>query len=397
MEQTTMQPAAASTVRVAPGPVTAASGRLESLDFFRGLTIALMILVNDNGDGRAAYWPLKHAAWNGWTPTDLVFPFFVFIVGVSMVFSFASRLKRGESRSHLMMHAAQRAAILFALGVALNGFPDGYHVATIRIEGVLQRIALCYLIAAPLVLWTGARTRWAAIFACLVGYWVLMRLVPVPGYGIPTHDIPLLDRDRNVAAWLDRHVFPGHLYEGTRDPEGLLSTIPAVGTALFGVVTGEWLRSDATPQRKTAWMLALGVAGLVAGEIWNPWFPINKKLWTSSYVLFTAGFALVCLALCYWLLDVKKWRGTSTLPAVVFGTNAIFAYTFSEVLAKILDAGHAYAPSGHLVNWQRLIYLKFFAPLASPPNASLIYSLVYVLVCLLVTWILYRKRIFLKI
>jgi len=143
--------------------------------------------------------------------------------------------------------------------------------------------------------------------------------------------------------------------------------------------------------------LVLGVAGIVAAEIWNPWFPINKKLWTSSYVLFTAGFALVCLALCYGLLDVKKWRGTWTLPAVVFGTNAIFAYTFSEVLAKILDAGHAYAPSGHLVNWQRLIYLKFFAPLASPPNASLIYSLVYVLVCLLVTWVLYRKRIFLKI
>jgi predicted acyltransferase len=202
------------------GVIGTTAGRLQSLDLFRGATIAAMILVNDNGDERAAYWPLKHSAWNGWTPTDLVFPFFVFIVGVSMVFSFASRLKRGESRSHLMLHALWRAAILFVLGVFLNGFPNRYHASTIRIEGVLQRIALCYLIAAVLVLWTGARGRWVAIGICLVGYWVLMRFVPVPGFGVPTHDIPLLDHDRNLAAWLDRKVFPGHLYEGAPDPEG---------------------------------------------------------------------------------------------------------------------------------------------------------------------------------
>jgi predicted acyltransferase len=379
------------------GVIGTAAGRLQSLDLFRGVTIAAMILVNDNGDERAAYWPLKHSAWNGWTPTDLVFPFFVFIVGVSMVFSFASRLKRGESRSHLMLHALRRAAILFALGVFLNGFPNRYHASTIRIEGVLQRIALCYLIAAVLVLWTGARGRWVAIGICLVGYWVLMRFVPVPGFGVPTHDIPLLDHDRNLAAWLDRKVFPGHLYEGTRDPEGLLSTIPAIATALFGVMTGEWLRSAASPRRKTAWMLALGVTGLAAGEIFNLWFPINKKLWTSSYVLFAAGFALVCLALCYWSLDVKRWRGPWTLPAAVFGTNAIAAYTFSEMLAKVLDAGHTYAANGQALSWQELIYQRVFAPLASPSNASLIYSLAYVLVCLLVTWALYRKRIFIKI
>jgi predicted acyltransferase len=388
-EVATRQPAA--------GALGWSAGRLQSLDFFRGLTIAAMILVNDNGDESAAYWPLKHSAWNGWTPTDLVFPFFVFIVGVSMVFSFASRLKRGESRSHLMLHSVRRAAILFALGVVLNGFPNHYHAATIRIEGVLQRIALCYLAATVLVLWTGVRGRWAAIGVCLIGYWALMRFVPVPGFGVPTHDVPLLDRDRNLAAWLDRKVFPGHLYEGTRDPEGLLSTVPAIATTLFGVLTGEWLRSSASPRRKTAWMFVLGVAGLVAGEIFNLWFPINKKLWTSSYVLFTAGFALVCLGFCYWLLDVKPWRGGWSLPAVVFGTNAIAAYVFSEVLAKIIDAGHVRMANGRILSWQKLIYARFFAPLASPPTASLLYSLAFVLVCLVVAWILYRRRIFIKI
>jgi len=374
-----------------------ASARLQSLDFFRGVTIAAMILVNDPGNGHAAYGPLKHSAWNGWTPTDLVFPFFVFIVGVSMVFSFASRLERGESRSRLMLHVVRRAAILFALGVFLNGFPNEYHASSIRIEGVLQRIALCYLVSALLVLWTGTRARWAAVVICLAGYWVLMRFVPVPGFGIPTHDIPLLDPDRNLAAWLDRKVFPGHLYEGTRDPEGLLSTIPAIATCLFGVLTGEWLRSAASPRRKTSWLLLAGVVGIVAGEIFNVWFPINKKLWTSSYVLFTAGLALLCLGISYWLLDVKRWRGAWTKPAIVFGVNAIAAYTFSEILAKILDAANVHLADGRVLSWQEVIYQRCFAPLASPANASLIYSLVYVLVCLVVVWIMYRKKIFLKI
>src|SRR5580658_9433469 len=231
------------------------ASRLMSLDLFRGATIAGMILVNNAGDGNAAYWPLKHAQWNGWTPTDLVFPFFLFIVGVSMIFSFASRLKHGDSRAHLMLHVVKRAAILFAIGVfVVNSFPDRYDLHSIRIEGVLQRIALCYLVCSVVVLWTGTRARVAVIAICLVGYWVLMRFVPVPGFGVPTHDIPLLDPDRNLAAWLDRLVFPGHLYEGTRDPEGVLSTIPAVATSLLGMLTGQWLRSSRTTASKTLGM-----------------------------------------------------------------------------------------------------------------------------------------------
>ncbi len=373
--------------------------RLQSLDFFRGLTIAGMILVNNNGDWKVAYPALQHSQWNGWTPTDLVFPFFVFIVGVSMVYSFRTRLARGDLRSAIMIHATRRAAILFAIGVlVINSFPNHYNLSHIRIEGVLQRIAVCYLISAVFVLWSGPRTQIAAIAACLVGYWVLMRYVPVPGYGVPTHDIPLLDPDRNLAAWLDRKLLMGHLYEGTRDPEGVLSTIPAIASSLLGVLTGEWLRSNRTALSKALWMLMFGVLGLAAGKFFNIWFPINKKLWTSSFVLFTAGFALVLLAFCYWALDVRKLRGRWTMPVLVFGMNAIGAYVLSEVLASTLDSIQINLAGSGNVSLQEVIYGWFSSSgTASTANTSLAYSISFVLVCWLVMWLLYRKRIFLRI
>ena len=374
--------------------------RLSSLDFFRGITIAGMILVNNNGDWSTAYWPLRHADWNGWTPTDLVFPFFLFIVGVSMVFSFASRLERGNSRGEIMKHVVWRGAILFAVGIfVINSFPDHYNLSTIRVEGVLQRIALCYVVSSVIYLLLGNRGRLAAIVTCLVGYWILMRYVPVPGFGVPARDIPLLDPDRNLAAWLDRRILMGHLYEGTRDPEGLLSTIPAIAGTLCGVLTGEWLRSNRSPRAKWMWMLILGVAGLIAGKFFNIWFPINKKLWTSSYVLFTTGFALVVLGLCYWLLDVRKFRGRWTMPVLVFGMNAIAAYVFSEVLASVFVSIHSGLAKYGDVNLQEIIYYSVFSSPESPPsaNASLLYSLAFVFVCWLPMWVLYRKRLFLKI
>lgn len=376
------------------------SERLQSLDFFRGLTIAGMILVNNNGDWSAAYWPLQHSQWNGWTPTDLVFPFFLFIVGVSMVYSFRARMERGEDRSAILMHAFRRSVILFAVGVlVINSFPDHYELAHIRIYGVLQRIAICYLIAAVFVLWSDVRGQTAAIAACLIGYWILMRYVPVPGFGVPGRDVPLLDPDRNLVAWLDRKLLMGHLYEQTRDPEGLLSTLPAIGTALFGVLTGEWLRSSRTIRAKALGMLAFGVAGLGASKFFNIWFPINKKLWTSSYVLFTAGFALVILALCYWLLDVRKWRGRWTMPVLVFGMNAIGAYVLSEMLAAGLSSWHFDIVGNDDNSLQAIIYRHVFTSPGAPPsaNASLAYSLAFVGVCWFVMWLLYRKRIFLKI
>ncbi len=322
-----------SEIAISEVPSSQAPGRLVSLDLFRGATIAFMIVVNSQTN-EEAYWPLRHANWNGWTPTDLVFPFFLFIVGVSLVLSFEARLAQGCSKSTLMLRAVRRSAILFAIGLALNGL-GSLSLEHWRIPGVLQRIAVAYCAAAVITLYSGTRARVAWIAALLVGYWIVMRFVPVPGFGLPGRDIPLLHPDANLAAYLDRKLMLGHLWERTRDPEGVLSTFPAIATALCGVLTGEWLRSERAPRQKASGMLLVGMAAIVAGELWGIWFPINKKLWTSSYVVFTAGCALVCLAMCYWLIDIKLHRGWWTRPFLIFGSNAITAYVISELLGRI--------------------------------------------------------------
>jgi predicted acyltransferase len=374
---------------------------LLSLDLFRGVTIAAMILVNDAGDEPSSYWPLRHSHWNGWTPTDLIFPFFLFIVGVAMAFSFSSRLERGdargEGRGHLFKHVLWRGLVLFALGMFLNGFPNHYHLATWRVYGVLQRIAICYVITAALELWTGWRAQIAVAVACLAGYWILMRYVPVPGFGVPTHDIPLLDPDRNIVAWLDRKLLMGHLYERTRDPEGVLSNIPAVATCLLGLLTGKWLKTAYSPRIKTLAMVAVGVLAIAAGRTMHLWFPINKKLWTSSFVIFTAGLALLVLAAFYWVSDVKRHRGRWTWPILVFGTNAIAAYFLSEALAATLSSIHITLGSGGVVSLQEYIYSRWFVPFASPANASLLFALAYVAFCWAVMAVLYRKGITIKV
>jgi predicted acyltransferase len=378
-----------------PAHDSATSERLLSLDVLRGATIAAMILVNDAGDEPSSYWPLKHAEWNGWTPTDLVFPFFLFMVGVAMSFSMASRIRRGETRQQLLRHALWRGFLIFAIGVALHGLPWP-NFATIRIYGVLQRIAICYTISAIIALYVSSRGQWAIAFICLAGYWIIMRYVPVPGFGVPTHDIPLLDPDRNIAAWLDRKLLAGHLYEGTRDPEGVISTIPAIATNLLGLLTGEWLRSARTQRIKALGMAAFGSLGIVAGIAMNLWFPINKKLWTSSYVVFSAGMALVCLALCYWLVDIKGWRSWIK-PILVFGANSIAAYIFADFLSITLSHFHIRGLDGTQVPLSQFLYDGCCASWLNPANASLLYALVFVLVCWLAMAVLYRKRIFLKI
>jgi len=378
------------------------STRLTSLDLFRGVTIAAMILVNDPGNDHP-YWPLEHAQWNGWTPTDLIFPFFLFIVGVSLVFSFESRLRRGDSKSVLLLHTVRRAVIIFAIGLAMNyclvliapsAFPG------LRIPGVLQRIGVCYLAASILFLYTRPRTRAVVVAVLLIGYWILMRFFPVPGFGVPGRDIPFLHPDANLAAYLDRR-FLTTLWDKTRDPEGLLSTLPAIATALLGVFTGEWLRSKRSPQTKLVGMLGCGAIGLVLGRTWGIWFPINKNLWTSSYVLFTAGFALVCLALCYWAADIKGWRGVSSngiwsRPFLIFGRNAIAAFIvawFFDVLQYVFN----FRRNGQIESSHDYIFQRLFAPLGSPSFASLLFSLAFVLLCLLPIWLMDRKKIFLKI
>jgi predicted acyltransferase len=223
-----------------------------------------------------------------------------------------------------------------------------------------------------------------------------MRFVPVPGFGIPTHDVPLLDPDRNLVAWLDRKLLDGHLYEGTRDPEGVLSTIPAIATNLLGVLTGEWLRSPRSQRVKAFGMAAFGGTGVIVGMVMNIWFPINKKLWTSSFVVFTAGMALICLALCYWLVDIRRWRRWVG-PILVFGANSIAAYVFAALVAILLNRFQTHRSDGIRISWAQFLYEHYCASWLDPANASLLYALVFVVVCWVAMWILYRKRIFLKI
>jgi predicted acyltransferase len=383
-----------------PSLTAARPGRLLSLDVLRGLTIAFMILVNNNGSEAHAYWPLKHAAWNGFTPTDLVFPTFLFLVGISTVYSTAARVAQGATRQSLFQHALRRSIILYLLGLVVNSFPS-FNLHTMRFYGVLPRIAICYLVIASLYLLSPDwRSKAALAIAALAGYWILMRFGPVPGYGIPTHDVPLLDRDANLTAWLDRQIFSApHLYERTRDPEGLLSTIPSLATAILGLLTGIWLATQRTLRARAAGIAIAGLSGVLLGVLWNLSFPINKKLWTSSYVLFAGGLSLLLLALCLLIVDLRDKASSTSRPSsflspfLVFGTNAISAYVFSELLQSTLISMHPAAG----INLQQLIYRSIAGVIPNQAFASLIYSIGFVAVCWLPVSVLYRRGIFIKI
>ncbi len=357
--------------------------RLVSLDAFRGFTIAGMILVNNPGIWSAVYPPLRHAQWNGWTPTDLVFPFFLFIMGVSMNLSFARRQE--SSRTGTYLRILRRALIIFALGVFLNAFPD-FDLGTLRIAGVLQRIAVVYLVASVIAINVRMRTEAVIAGALLVIYWLLMRFIPVPGYGAGD-----LTPQGNLETYLDSWLLPGRLYREIWDPEGLLSTIPAIATGLLGHLTGFLIRSGLDKIRIAGWMFVLGWFGMLAGWIWGIWFPINKNIWTSSYVLFTAGAALEFLGVCYWLIDVHGWRKWAH-PAVVFGMNAILVYVLSGIVGDLL--GVVKVGGETLKDW---LVQHLFASWAAPINASLLFAIFYVAVWWLVMDLFYRRRIFIKI
>jgi predicted acyltransferase len=379
--------------------------RLLSLDVLRGLTIAFMIMVNNTG-GEGAWTEMRHADWNGFTATDLVFPTFLFVVGVSTVFSIEARLKRGDSRGKLAWHSLRRAVVLFLLGIFVNGFPH-YHLAHLRFYGVLQRIAVCYLIVSVLYIWDRrVWTKVALLFCVLIGYWILVRWVPVPGAGVPGHDVSFLDKDQNIVAWLDRQLMPGHLYEdppahNLRDPEGLLSDIPAVGTALLGLLAGMWL-SGRRAVRTNALGLAIGAATCLAtGYFWSIWFPLNKKMWTSSYVLVAAGWSLLLFALTYWAVEQRGWGKSGwskrlLWPWLVFGSNAIVVYIISDLLEGAVGLV-PFTASGHRYDALSYLYDHVFVPISDPGWRALAYSVFYALVCFLPVWLLYRRKIFVKV
>jgi predicted acyltransferase len=374
------------------------SARLLCLDVYRGLMVAAMIVVDNPGNDDGAYGPIMHAKWNGWTPADFIFPSFLVLVGISIVYSFAARLERGETRRQILFHAFKRSLILIAIGLLVNASPIiGLDLRTWRFEGVTQRIGICYFIAAILQLWAGRRGQILALAACLVGYWALLRFVPVPGAGFPARDIPFMDQVQNLPAWLDRKLFTGHLYDGTRDPEGILHTIPAIGTTLVGVLTGHWLKTKKDATKLIGGMVLFGILGLLSGLLWNRWFPINKNLWTSSFVLFSGGFALLFLSLLYWVTEVQCWRGRWTMPILVFGMNAIAGFVADSLVYGPGYSFTAKGPNGATMNWHEAAQAYLEAAGLSTANASLIYSLGAVSFCYLLLWLLWRNKIFLKV
>jgi predicted acyltransferase len=365
--------------------------RMLSLDVFRGLTIAGMILVNNAGNWNAVYGPLKHADWHGWTMTDLVFPFFLFIVGVAMTLSFAKRIARGDSRSALFRQVIRRSLIIFLLGLLLAGFPY-FDFSKIRIPGVLQRIAVCYFCAAVIYLTTRLRAQIAWTLGLLATYWLLVVAVPVPGHGAG-----VLTPEGSLEAYIDSMLLSGHTYQARPwDPEGTVSTLPAIATALLGVLTGHWLRAARSAALRVLGLLGGGLVGVGAGLLMDIWLPINKNIWTSSYSVFTAGMALLFLGACYWIVDVKGWKWW-TKPFVVFGSNAIAVYVLSGLVSKSMVVFKTVDAAGKEVLIKNYLYETWFAPLSSSINASLLWAITYVLIWLGIMWIFYWRKIFLKV
>ncbi len=365
------------------------NARLSSLDTFRGITIAGMILVNNPGSWKYVYPPLGHADWHGWTPADLVFPFFLFIVGVSVSLALSKRMGRADNPVSLYAKIFRRSLILFALGILLR-LLFRFNFEGIRIPGVLQRIAICYLVSALIFSKVGTKGRVAIIFFLLVGYYLVMKLVPVPGYGAG-----VLDFQGNLCGYIDAKLLGGHLYKSGFDPEGILSTFPAIATVLIGTLTGDWLRSSRKVFQKSVGLFAAGFLMTALGLLLHPVFPINKQLWTSTFVLFTAGVALLLLGLCYVLMDgigVKKWA----FPFLVLGANAIFAYVASTVMVKLLLVIKVPTDQGAVALYP-YIYEHLLVPLAGHLNGSLLFPLLLLSLWILFMIPLYQKKIFIKI
>src|SRR5215472_2129567 len=380
----TKSAAAPTMIHPATAPISPVR-RLLSLDVVRGITIAFMIMVNNNG-GPGAWRFMNHAEWNGLTATDLVFPTFAFVIGVSIVFAFSARLAKGASRAELAKHTAIRAIVLILFGIIVNNFPF-FHLAHMRFYGVLQRLAVCYLVVGLFYLYDQrASTKWIALAAALLGYWVLLRWVPIPGVGLPGSDVHFMDMNQNLVSWIDRHLFPHHLYlyspdHNGRDPEGMLSNLPALGTTLMGVLAGIWLRTSRSVKAKTAGLAAACLGSLAVGYLWSLEFPLNKNMWTSSFVLVAGGYSLALLTVCYWAVEQMNWRKGWTYVWVVFGSNAIAAYMFSELVPGVLDNIHIVSATGARMSVVESFFRSNLAHIPDPGWAAFSYSVLFCAFC----------------
>ncbi len=363
--------------------------RIRSLDAFRGLTVAGMILVNNPGSWGAIYPPLEHAAWNGWTPTDLIFPFFVFIMGISAALVIPRRLAGGMSKGMVSRQVVVRAALLFLIGLALNGFPH-YDLATIRVMGVLQRLALCYLATGLLVTFTTPRAWRYSVAALLLGYWLALLLIPVPGYGAG-----VLAPDGNLPKYIDALVLGAHRWRTAWDPEGILSTFPAIASSLLGALTWRWLREERSVAERALGLMLGGDALLLLGWGWSWVFPINKNLWSSSYVLWTAGLAMLVLAALMWAMDgLGKVRWAR--PLEHYGANALAVFVLSGLVGRLITLIPVGSGTGAttLKGW---IFNHVFLSWASEVNASFAFAMVTVVCFWAVAWGMYRKGWFVRL
>lgn len=390
--------------------------RLVSLDVFRGVTVAGMLLVNNPGTWSAIYPPLAHAPWHGWTPTDLIFPFFLFIVGITTELSLRARRARGDDEGAIVRQVLRRGALIFLFGLLLSGFPfftwpptlEGasflervvHRVEHWRIMGVLQRIGLAYLCGALLTLRTTLRQQLLIVAALLCGYWALMTLVPVPDTGVPGRFV--LDKpDQLLSAWLDRTVLGvDHLWSGAKtwDPEGLLSTLPAIATMICGTFAGRWIAEQQRPlTERLAAMFAVGALAMMLGLMWHWVFPINKNIWTSSYVVFTAGIGAVSLATCMWAIDVMQWRRW-TFPFVIYGVNPMLAFLGSGLMARLIASLWTWETAeGTRTSLQAFVFKTVYASWLPPREASFAYAVSFVALWFLILWGAWKRGWVLKV
>jgi len=380
--------------------------RLLSLDFFRGLTVAAMILVNNPGSWGHIYAPLEHAEWNGCTPTDLIFPFFLWIVGVSIAFSMSSSKANPETHAKTILKAVKRGLTLYFLGFFLAIFGKIITAIiqdtsiweafkTVRLLGVLQRIGIVFIISSIVFLKVSNKVIFKILIVVLAVYWGLMTFVPVPDVGYPN-----MEKETNLAAWIDRGILTeAHTWASSKtwDPEGVLSTLPAIGTCLFGILVGVWMRrKDVDNPTKVAWLFTTGTAAVALGLLWDLQFPINKALWTSSYVLYAGGLASIGLALCYWIIDVQGYKRFTT-PFVVYGVNAITVFFLAGLMPRVLNLISITQADGTKTPLLVYFYNTCYQPFFSPLNASLVWAISYVLGFYVLLYWMYKKNIIIKV
>ncbi|MEX2593727.1 MAG: heparan-alpha-glucosaminide N-acetyltransferase domain-containing protein [Anditalea sp.] len=359
--------------------------RLTSLDAMRGFTIAAMIMVNYPGTWDYAYPPLLHAAWNGFTPTDIIFPFFLFIVGISIALAYTKRLESGTPKKEIYRKIIIRSLKIFGVGMLLNLIPD-FNFTDLRWTGVLHRIAIVFFVCAFLFLNTGWKTQAWVGGMILVVYWLAMTLIPTPGIGKV-----MMEPGANLAAWFDSQFLPGKKWQGTWDPEGLLSTFPAIVTGITGLLAGKLFLSEYSPNEKSNYLMVFGLFSVAFGYFWGLDFPINKNLWSSSFVLVTSGLAAWVMGAIYFLVDIlDKKKGTAV--GVIFGANAISVYVLADILSLIfyqLNLG-GQSLNQHFVTGSTSAGLQ-------PELASLLYALLFVAVNFIPAYILFKKNIFIKL